>query len=124
MSYQRKPWSKEEIETLKENYQLSANELCKLLPQRSKNSIYGKRKSLGLLVTSRITDEQLEFIKTNYKEMSAAEMAEKIGANKEAIKYRLKSMGLTRLTYEWEVADINTSLVDGKFLISYEYEMR
>lgn len=127
----KKTWSEEEEKILFENAQKPVSEIMKLLPKRSKHAIYHKRNSLGIRVTKKITESGLQFIKDNHKVMTAKELADHIGATPDAVKYRLRSLGLpilnggvNRFEEEWEIDNVETGFVAGEYSISIDYFMK
>lgn len=97
-----KKWTKEEIEVLKNNYDEAWDNLYELLPNRTKSSIKHKLSELKFKRAKRaVTDEQREFIINNYKDMSARDMADRLGIKIKAVHNELNKIGIKNIKYKW-----------------------
>ena len=87
----RKVWTDDEIEILKNNYSImSVEDIMNLLPGRTYNAIIEKTKKLSLTSYIRqqqlYSEEDIDFIKSNWKYMSDEEMAQSLHRTRRAIK--------------------------------------
>lgn len=101
----RKKWTSDEIEILKNNYSLMPIvDIMKMLPGRTYDAIINKAKKLSL--KSYIRQQQLYsaddicFIKSNWETMSDEEMAILLGRTRRAIKAVRNNIGLFRQDME------------------------
>lgn len=101
----RKKWTSDEIEILKNNYSLMPIvDIMKMLPRRTYDAIINKAKKLSL--KSYIRQQQLYsaddicFIKSNWETMSDEEMAILLGRTRRAIKAVRNNIGLFRQDME------------------------
>ena len=69
MKKNSKFWTIEELEILKEHYDLGPLEIIKLLPNRSYKSVVAKAHKLGLCDGYFWTDEEIEVLKQNYYDL-------------------------------------------------------
>lgn len=119
-------WSQEEIEILKENNDLPIEELLKLLPKRTVSAIYSRRNILGLATRSNapLTDNDIQFIKDNYNDLTIGEMSEVLGYNRSTISRYMSNLKLVpaKRLNSWILTDYNTGYEDGEFSIEYIYE--
>lgn len=97
----RKRWTDNEINVLKDNYSIMPmDELVKLLPDRTYNSIILKANKLALQSFQRqqqlYSEADLDFIKSNWLLMSDKEMATKLNRTQRAIKAVRNNMELFR----------------------------
>lgn len=97
----RAKWNEETEKILIDNFpNKSINEMMSLLPQFNKEQIRNKAKKLG--VKKEVyeihfwTDEEDEFIKSNYKELTAGEMAKKLGLSISQVRNRVNSLNLKK----------------------------
>ena len=77
-------WSDEEEKIVKQYYStISFEELQKMLPNRTESAIRRKAHSIGMFskyaLDSRINEEQVQFIKDNYLDMSDSKIAKELG---------------------------------------------
>lgn len=105
MAVNRSKWTNREVEILKNNYEnMSIVDLMKLLPERTYNAITLKAKKLSLI--SYVIQQQLysnddiEYIKNNWKCMSDEEMALLLHRTSRAIKAVRNELGLFRQDME------------------------
>lgn len=95
----RIPWTKEEEEFLKENTSTPMGELS-LLMGRTPECIRGKFKALGIRRTekpiTKFTDAESSFIINNFKSLSNAELASKLGKTVDGIRSFLRFRKLRR----------------------------
>lgn len=96
-------WSKQEEKILIENYPIkSINEVLDLLPNRTIASILHKAREYGIMSKfwndRKYTDKDLEFLKSNYLNMTDKELALQVSGNHspDAIHQKLCLMGLYR----------------------------
>lgn len=94
-------WSNEEEQILIENYsKLSLHELLKLLPNRTTPSIRGKARKYGLYskfyLDNIYTDEENEYLKNNYLNMTNHELSNRLNRSEGAIAQRLSLLNLYR----------------------------
>ena len=97
----RKIWSSNEINILKNNYSLiPMADIMKLLPGRTYNAIVEKAKKISLISYTRqqqlYSDDDIIFIESNWKYMSDEEIALKLNRTKRAIKAVRNNIGLFR----------------------------
>lgn len=105
MAKNRSRWTADEIEILQKNYSaISIEELMKILPGRTYNSIVEKAKKLSLKSYNRqkqlYSESDINFIKTNWELMSDAEMAVALNRTSRAIKTARNNLGLFRQDIE------------------------
>ena len=96
-----KEWSNDEVKILIENYSIKPmHDVVNLLPNRSKDSILGKAKSLGIksyFYLNRIyTKEDEEYLKNNYLNKSNEELAQILNRNPNGIAQHLWILKLYR----------------------------
>lgn len=100
----RKPyklWTREELDILKELYDTtSVAELELLLPNRSHNAIVLMAGKLGLqnVYNKPFTEEDNEYIRTHFRELSNAQMAEHLNRSKGVLKEQMRALGCKRET--------------------------
>lgn len=92
-------WSDEEIKILIDNYSVKPmNEMLLLLPNRSRSAILGHARKYNLksyFYLNRIyTDEETEYIKTNYIKKTYEEMSKELNRSITAIKLRMYALNL------------------------------
>ena len=97
----RKKWTDNEINILQDNYSLmSISDIMKLLPEHTYNSIVNKAKKLSLKSYVRqqqlYSDDDINFIKSNWELKSDDEIASLLNRTKRAIKAVRCSLGLFR----------------------------
>lgn len=97
----RKKWNDNEIKILKNNYSImTVSDVMKLLPGRTYNSIVAQASKLSLrsYVKQRqlYTDEDISYIKSNWKHESDEEMAIALNRTRRAIKSVRNNIGLFR----------------------------
>ena len=96
-----KKWTDEEVDIMLNNYSsIPINEICKLLPNRKKDNIIAKAKKLGLksyeYLKKHWSDEDLEFLISNYKNMTDEEIAESLGRSVDSIRGKREILKLLR----------------------------
>ena len=101
----RQAWNESEIEILKKYYSIMpVDNIMKLLPNRTYNSIVARAKKLSLKSYVRqqqlYSDDDLDFIKSNWKFMSDEEMASVLNRTRRAIKAVRHNIGLFRQNKE------------------------
>ena len=94
-------WTKEEEKILKENYSyISMNKVLTLLPNRTRSSILGKSRQCNLLgyhyLTNCYSDNENEFLKTNYLEMDNLQLSKHLNRTERGIAQHLWVLGLYR----------------------------
>lgn len=94
-------WTVDEENILKENYsKVSLNTLFAMLPNRSFSSIRGKAKAMGLLskfyLDAIYTNEEIDFLKSNYVEKDNYELAKILNRTPLAIAQKLYLLDLHR----------------------------
>lgn len=105
ISNNRTPWSNLETQILINNYPYKPmNELLDLLPNRNKNMINSKARSLKLISytykVSQWKDDEIEYIKANWEITPDKLMAKKLGKSFRAVKWKRESLGLYRIDFE------------------------
>ena len=94
-------WTKEEIKYAESlfNFGKSYKEIAKEL-HRPESSVAKLLRELGYAFCSDIfwKDEEIEYLKENYEEMSYNEIAQELGRTKKAIGAKKKELGLSRKT--------------------------
>lgn len=97
-------WTEAEIEILKQNYLKDYEEIMKLLPSRSRLSIIGKIAHLGLSRPNNalLSEEDKQFIRDNYLDMSQAELAKHLNVDRGVIR-RFKENENLNTQYIWDV---------------------
>lgn len=101
----RKQWTNSEIEVLKNNYSsMPIADIMILLPERTYDSIAEKAKKLSLKSYVRqqqlYSQDDIEFIKDNWRTMSDEEMALSLSRTRRAIKALRNNIGLFRQDIE------------------------
>lgn len=94
-------WTKEETETLKLYYSSKPmSEILKLIPNRTQNAIMRQAQKLGIksyfYLSEKYTDEENEYLRTNYLYKTNEELAFNLNRSQKAISQHLNSMGLYR----------------------------
>lgn len=97
----REWWTEEEFETLKENYsKVDVDEMCELLPGRSRDTIINVAAKLHLTSKYRkekvFSAEEEEFIRLYYKEMTDEKIAQAIYRSARVVQAKRLSMGLIK----------------------------
>ncbi|MDT0700317.1 SANT/Myb-like DNA-binding domain-containing protein [Staphylococcus chromogenes] len=84
----RKPWTQEEDELLRQNKNKTKEELRKLFPTRTPVAILNRITKLGLNrhTNQKLALEQEEFIRNNYMEMNNNQMARHLNVDRGVIK--------------------------------------
>lgn len=106
----RKPWTKEDINYLKENYDKMTNkEIAKVL-KRSENSVSSKAFTLRIEndpSKSGLTweEEDINYLKNHYDKLSTKEMAENLQRSIRAIDNKARILGLSRNMKETKWTD-------------------
>lgn len=105
MALNRKKWTSEEIRILENNYSLMpVADIMKLLPGRTYNAIIEKAKKLSLKSYIRqqqlYSEDDIDFIKSNWELMSDEEMALSLKRTRRAIKAIRCNIGLFRQDME------------------------
>lgn len=98
-----KKWSKEEDEFLIKNNSIERKIVAEQL-KRSLSSVCGRYRYLGLKrprtlineTQTEWTEEEIEFIKNNYKTYSYKEIGEKINRTKSAVQNKIRKLGLKK----------------------------
>jgi hypothetical protein len=98
----RSLWSGEEDNIMKNYYPFkSPKEMLELLPKRNVNSIIKRAVTLGIqnIVTKKLwfSEEDIDFIKNNWKVMSDEEIGKYLNRNKHAICDKRCQLGLLRI---------------------------
>ncbi len=97
--WKSKHWTEDEEKILIENYPIKTiDEISKLLPNRSRNGIMGKAKSMGLknfaYLSQKYSLEQKQFIADNFQKLTDEEMAVILGKSIFGIQTQRQKMGL------------------------------
>jgi hypothetical protein len=92
-------WTEEEDEILTENYRkISMDDICKLFPDRSRRSIIDRARLKGITrkksPARKWTDNEVEILRDNYKEMSTSELSKLIGRSSSSIWVKLNTLNL------------------------------
>ena len=97
-------WTETEIEILKQNYLKDYEEIMELLPSRSRLSIIGKIAHLGLSRPNNalLSEEDKQFIRDNYLDMSQAELSKHLNVDRGVIR-RFKENENLNTQYIWDV---------------------
>ncbi len=113
------PWTREEIEFLRENYKkIPTKNIAKRLG-RTYRSISKKAFKLNLCYSSKKwTKEEVEFLKKNYKIISSKEIAEKFGRTNSGLLHKAMKLGLTLPHRPWTKGEIEF-LKNNYKIISY-----
>lgn len=118
----KKKWSEEEIQIIRDNPFMTAKEVKELLPERSIHSIYNARRRWGVSNSTKLKDEDIEFIKENYDTMSSVELGEKLGVHRTTIERTLKKMEFMPLDSNvWYLNSASSSVEDGEFSVSMSF---
>ena len=100
----RKFWSDNEDILLKNTYErLPLDETVRLFPDRTRTAIILRAEKLGLCAyvdTKYYSQEEEDFIKNNYRNMSDEEMGSILGRSKSSIKNHRALMGIYRMQKE------------------------
>jgi G:T-mismatch repair DNA endonuclease (very short patch repair protein) len=105
-----KLWSDEEVETLKENYQiLPINEISALL-NRTEYSIYIKANKLNLSKGCEWTNKELEILRRVYSTKPWEYILSKINRDKEAICIKANRLGLHKNDVMWTDENLSSLL--------------
>lgn len=96
-------WSDGEIEILVNNYdKVSMQELMNMLPNRTKPSILGKARTMGLkskfYLTHKYSDEEIEYLKNNYLLKSNEGLGKELNRSPQGIAEHLLVLDLHRPT--------------------------
>ncbi|WP_270386715.1 hypothetical protein [Blautia hansenii] len=94
-------WTDAEIDILRQNYSVKPmDEICALLPGRTKNSIQGMAKKYNLLsmyyLSNPYTEDEEQFIRKNYLYMTDKEISECIGRTERSVKAKRENMNLSK----------------------------
>lgn len=97
----RRFWTDDEIDILRQNYSVKPmDEICALLPGRTKNSIQGMAKKYNLLsmyyLSNPYTEDEEQFIRKNYLYMTDKEISECIGRTERSVKAKRENMNLSK----------------------------
>lgn len=119
------PWSEEELATLQHLYKEEWSVLEEALPLRTKQSMKLKMNSLGLhRAYKRLSQEEYDFIRENYLDMTGQEMADKLDRQRNSITRAIKKMGLTKQSNVWELVNAEQGYNEEGYTISLEYNMK
>lgn len=97
----RKRWSEKEINILKENYpKIPLDDVCKLLPGRSKSTISNKARYLGMKSYSRNIqiwkDDEIQYVIDNWEITPDKIMATYLDRSFRSVKHKREKLGLFR----------------------------
>lgn len=88
-------WSKEEDEILINLYNNGNEEyILSLLPRRNWQGIKIRANRLGIFRLNYFTNDEIDFIKNNYLNMSTIEMSKKINRSHEVIGNKMRELGI------------------------------
>lgn len=104
-SINRRKWKEQELSIIKENYSLiPLDDLCCLLPNRTKNMILSQARRLGLISYQKLNQtwkqSEIQYIIDNWRLTPDKIMAEKLGRTFRSIKYKREELGLYRQNFE------------------------
>lgn len=100
--YSSLPWSEEEKEFLKNNYQkLTYRQIADHL-DRPINGVSHQAERLNLKKEERWTDEEIEFLEEHYGKISAKEIGDKIGRSHKAVRDKAIRVGLSDMEKKGE----------------------
>jgi len=111
-------WKKDELDFLKEEYEnLGAAKIGRKL-NRSKASVQGKARSLGLRTdvagggsAERWDSDEVEYLRENYSDTPVKEIAEKLGRSRDSVYGKARSLGLRSKTMgrgeTWEEEEVD-----------------
>lgn len=96
-----KKWTDEEINIMYDKYSsIPIDDVCKLLPNRKKDNIIAKAQKLGLKSydywKKHWSEEDLEFLKTNYQNMTDEEIANALNRSVDSIRGKRDCLKLLR----------------------------
>ena len=96
-----KKWTKEEKDIMKNYYSsMPLDEICKLLPNRKRDNIIAKAKNLGIksyeYLQKHWSEEDLEFLISNYKNMTDEEIANTLNRSIDSIRGKRDYLKLFR----------------------------
>lgn len=96
-----KKWTDEEIDIMKNYYSsMPLDEICKLLPNRKRDNIIAKAKNLGVksyeYLQKHWSEEDLEFLIFNYKNMTDEEIANILNRSVDSIRGKRDCLKLLR----------------------------
>lgn len=96
-----KKWTDEEIDIMLNNYsRIPIDDVCELLPNRKKDNIIAKAQKLSLKSyeywKKHWSEEELEFLKTNYQNMTDAELANNLNRTIDSIRGKRDYLKLSR----------------------------
>lgn len=96
-----KKWTNEETDIMKNYYSsMPLDEICKLLPNRKRDNIIAKAKNLGIksyeYLQKHWSEEDLEFLISNYKNMTDEEIANTLNRSIDSIRGKRDYLKLLR----------------------------
>lgn len=99
-------WSNEDENIVREYYSVvSMEELLKMLPHKTEQSIRGIAKKLGLkskyFLNERYSDEQINFIRDNCLEMNDSQIAEILGKSPSGVMAQRNKLGFYRIKKDY-----------------------
>lgn len=97
----RKRWTDEEINILKQNYSIvPIDVMMQLLPNRNKNMITNQAMNLQLIsyhnINSKWTNDEIQYLKTNWSILPDKLIAKDLGKSFYAVKAKRQKLGLFR----------------------------
>lgn len=107
----RKVWTQEELEFIKNNYgKMTAQELADQLG-RTESSVIHKLARHEIKSPREWSDDELQYIKDHYKDMTNNEISKVLGRTKTAVDLKINRLGLVKSKYHYNHAffkDIQT----------------
>ncbi|OQY09293.1 MAG: hypothetical protein B6I28_03370 [Fusobacteriia bacterium 4572_132] len=96
------PWTNEEINFLKENGEKMSAKTISNFINKGRSSIVEKRNLLGIVYINKGAgkkwkEEEIEFLKKNYEEMTYEELGKKISRTKSSVSRKVISLGLKKV---------------------------
>lgn len=118
-------WTSEEEKIMIDFYNNTRlSEIVKMIPSRTRSAITGKAMSLGLRGYVAYTDEDNQYLKDNYLELSNEEMGKHLNKTKDAICLHLISLGLKRPQKEADPMTPLNQYIRGRLIPWKESYMR
>ena len=105
-------WTKEDIDILVNNYSnITFSELQSKLPHKTRASIIGKARTMGLYSlfykTHKYTKYEEDYLRDNYLNLTNLELSNNLGRTENAISQHLLVMGLRRPSEKYVYDDLN-----------------
>ncbi|MDY2606528.1 MAG: hypothetical protein SOV90_01155 [Lachnospiraceae bacterium] len=108
----REYWSEKEISIIKNNYHLhTVDEMMKLLPNRSRNSIIAQAKNLGVtnktIIESNFSKEEKQFVYDNYNKLTDKEIGDRLNRSSYGINNYRSRNGLLKIYEKSSYLDLS-----------------